>query len=60
MYCFHNSHSSVKSVAFEQKNEIMSQLQSIRHLMKKRGMDCPPINLEGIVLPSVGVILFSN
>ncbi|KAJ8381372.1 hypothetical protein SKAU_G00021500 [Synaphobranchus kaupii] len=36
----------VKSVAFEQKNEIMSQLQSIRHLMKKRGMDCPPINLE--------------
>ncbi|KAJ8261748.1 hypothetical protein GJAV_G00157960 [Gymnothorax javanicus] len=36
----------VKSVAFEQKNEIMSQLQSIRTLMKKRGLDYPPINLE--------------
>ncbi|KAG7454680.1 hypothetical protein MATL_G00262400 [Megalops atlanticus] len=36
----------VKSVAFEQKNEIMSQLQCIRHLMQKRGMDWPPINLE--------------
>ncbi|KAG9339994.1 hypothetical protein JZ751_022104, partial [Albula glossodonta] len=36
----------VKSVAFEQKNEIMSQLQSIRYLMKKRGMDCPPMNFE--------------
>ncbi|KAK1789465.1 hypothetical protein P4O66_015381 [Electrophorus voltai] len=34
----------VKSVAMEQKNEIMSQLQCIRHLMKKRGMECPPIN----------------
>ncbi|KAL4660234.1 coiled-coil domain-containing protein 107 [Arapaima gigas] len=34
----------VKSVASEQKNEIMSQLQSIRHLMKKRGMDCPLMN----------------
>ncbi|XP_068573210.1 coiled-coil domain-containing protein 107 isoform X2 [Cebidichthys violaceus] len=34
----------VKSVAQEQKNEIMSQLQTIRHLMKKRGMDCPPLN----------------
>lgn len=38
--------SCVKSVAQEQKNEIMSQLQSIRHLMKKRGMDCPPLNIE--------------
>ncbi|XP_062339407.1 coiled-coil domain-containing protein 107 [Osmerus eperlanus] len=36
----------VKSVAQEQKNEIMSQLQTIRHLMKKRGMDCPPLNIE--------------
>ncbi|KPP58763.1 hypothetical protein Z043_123381, partial [Scleropages formosus] len=36
----------VKSVASEQKNEIMSQLQSIRHLMKKRGMDCPLMNPE--------------
>ncbi|KAL0963069.1 hypothetical protein UPYG_G00349280 [Umbra pygmaea] len=36
----------VKSVAQEQKNEIMSQLQSIRHLMKKRGMECPPLNIE--------------
>ncbi|XP_068442702.1 coiled-coil domain-containing protein 107 [Clinocottus analis] len=34
----------VKSVAQEQKNEIMSQLQTIRFLMKKRGMDCPPLN----------------
>ncbi|XP_029598113.1 uncharacterized protein LOC115180285 [Salmo trutta] len=38
--------SCVKSVAQEQKNEIMSQLQSIRHLMKKRSMDCPPLNIE--------------
>ncbi|XP_069012566.1 protein RIC-3 isoform X1 [Embiotoca jacksoni] len=36
----------VKSVAQEQKNEIMSQLQTIRFLMKKRGMDCPPLNLN--------------
>ncbi|KAM4615584.1 uncharacterized protein ACJ7VT_010668 [Polymixia lowei] len=36
----------VKSVAQEQKNEIMSQLQTIRHLMKKRGMDCPPLNIQ--------------
>ncbi|XP_056133813.1 coiled-coil domain-containing protein 107 [Lampris incognitus] len=35
----------VKSVAQEQKNEIMSQLQTIRYLMKKRGMDWPPINI---------------
>ncbi|MEQ2167664.1 hypothetical protein GOODEAATRI_006390 [Goodea atripinnis] len=35
---------NVKSVAQEQKNEIMSQLQTIRYLMKKRGMDCPPLN----------------
>ncbi|KAI4882764.1 hypothetical protein NFI96_014233, partial [Prochilodus magdalenae] len=34
----------VKSVAMEQKNEIMSQLQCIRDLMKKRGMQCPAIN----------------
>lgn len=38
---------SVKSVAQEQKNEIMSQLQTIRYLMKKRGMDCPPLNING-------------
>lgn len=36
----------VKSVAMDQKNEIMSQLQCIRHLMKKRGMECPPLNIE--------------
>ncbi|XP_039647579.1 coiled-coil domain-containing protein 107 isoform X2 [Perca fluviatilis] len=36
----------VKSVAQDQKNEIMSQLQTIRHLMKKRGMDCPPLNIN--------------
>ncbi|XP_017294219.1 coiled-coil domain-containing protein 107 [Kryptolebias marmoratus] len=36
----------VKSVAQEQKNEIMSQLQTIRYLMKKRGMDCPPLNVK--------------
>ncbi|XP_029902099.1 resistance to inhibitors of cholinesterase protein 3 [Myripristis murdjan] len=36
----------VKSVAQEQKNEIMSQLQTIRFLMKKRGMDCPPLNIQ--------------
>ncbi|XP_026220044.1 coiled-coil domain-containing protein 107 [Anabas testudineus] len=36
----------VKSVAQDQKNEIMSQLQTIRYLMKKRGMDCPPININ--------------
>ncbi|KAM6895800.1 uncharacterized protein FYW49_019682 [Xenentodon cancila] len=35
----------VKSVAQDQKNEIMSQLQTIRYLMKKRGMDCPPLNV---------------
>ncbi|CAL1570035.1 unnamed protein product [Knipowitschia caucasica] len=35
----------VKSVAQDQKNEIMNQLQTIRHLMKKRGMDCPPLNI---------------
>lgn len=35
---------SVKSVAQEQKTEIMSQLQTIRCLMKKRGMECPPLN----------------
>ncbi|XP_077566068.1 uncharacterized protein LOC144181449 [Stigmatopora nigra] len=33
-----------KSVAQEQKKEIMTQLQTIRYLMKKRGMDCPPLN----------------
>ncbi|XP_077400694.1 uncharacterized protein LOC144035119 [Vanacampus margaritifer] len=33
-----------KSVAQDQKNEIMTQLQTIRYLMKKRGMDCPPLN----------------
>lgn len=38
---------SVKSVAQEQKNEIMSQLQTIRYLMKKRGMDCLPLNING-------------
>ncbi|XP_076152921.1 uncharacterized protein LOC143136216 [Alosa pseudoharengus] len=36
----------VKSVAMDQKNEIMSQLQSIRQLMRKRGMECPPLNIE--------------
>ncbi|KAK2858719.1 hypothetical protein Q5P01_003339 [Channa striata] len=36
----------VKSVAQEQKNEIMSQLQTIRYLMKKRGMDCPRMNIN--------------
>lgn len=36
----------VKSVAMEQKSEIMSQLQCIRHLMKKRGMECPNIRIE--------------
>ncbi|XP_028256592.1 glutamic acid-rich protein [Parambassis ranga] len=36
----------VKSVAQDQKNELMSQLQTIRYLMKKRGMDCPPLNLN--------------
>ncbi|CAG5927281.1 uncharacterized protein ACNS7B_001437 [Menidia menidia] len=36
----------VKSVAQDQKNEIMSQLQTIRYLMKKRGMDCPPLNVN--------------
>ncbi|XP_062374432.1 coiled-coil domain-containing protein 107 [Sardina pilchardus] len=36
----------VKSVAMDQKNEIMSQLQCIRQLMKKRGMECPPLNIE--------------
>lgn len=38
---------SVKSVAQEQKNEIMNQLQTIRYLMKKRGMDCQPVNMNG-------------
>ncbi|XP_061617577.1 coiled-coil domain-containing protein 107 [Phyllopteryx taeniolatus] len=33
-----------KSVAQDQKNEILTQLQTIRYLMKKRGMDCPPLN----------------
>uniref|UniRef100_UPI0037E716F8 protein RIC-3 n=1 Tax=Semicossyphus pulcher TaxID=241346 RepID=UPI0037E716F8 len=36
----------VKSVAQDQKNEIMSQLQTIRYLMKKRGMECPPLNIN--------------
>ncbi|XP_028305788.1 uncharacterized protein LOC114465161 [Gouania willdenowi] len=36
----------VKSVAKEQKTEIMSQLHTIRYLMKKRGMDCPPLNIN--------------
>ncbi|KAK7878133.1 hypothetical protein WMY93_031214 [Mugilogobius chulae] len=36
----------VKSVAQDQKNEIMNQLQTIRYLMKKRGMDCPPLNVQ--------------
>ncbi|XP_062239121.1 coiled-coil domain-containing protein 107 [Platichthys flesus] len=36
----------VKSVAQDQKNEIMSQLQTIRYLMKKRGMECPPLNMN--------------
>ncbi|XP_016094269.1 coiled-coil domain-containing protein 107-like [Sinocyclocheilus grahami] len=36
----------VKSVAMEQKSEIMSQLQCIRQLMKKRGMECPNIRIE--------------
>lgn len=36
----------VKSVAMEQKNEIMSQLQCIRQLMKKRGMEFPNIRIE--------------
>lgn len=34
-------------MAQEQKNEVMSQLQTIRYLMKKRGMDCPPLNVTG-------------
>lgn len=38
----------VKSVAQEQKNEIMNQLQTIRFLMKKRGMDCPPLNVQDV------------
>ncbi|XP_030642785.1 uncharacterized protein LOC115822948 isoform X2 [Chanos chanos] len=38
----------VKSVATEQKNELMSQLQCIRHLMKKRGMECPPMTREDL------------
>ncbi|XP_032444827.1 resistance to inhibitors of cholinesterase protein 3 [Xiphophorus hellerii] len=38
----------VKSVAQEQKNEIMSQLQTIRYLMKKRGMDCPPLSANDV------------
>ncbi|XP_061662663.1 coiled-coil domain-containing protein 107 [Syngnathoides biaculeatus] len=33
-----------KSVAQDQKNEILTQLQTIRCLMKKRGMECPPLN----------------
>lgn len=37
----------IKSVAQEQKNEIMSQLQTIRCLMRKRGMDYPHFNIEG-------------
>ncbi|XP_052440232.1 uncharacterized protein LOC127979108 isoform X2 [Carassius gibelio] len=36
----------VKSVALEQKNEIMSQLHCIRQIMKKRGMECPSIRIE--------------
>ncbi|KAM3587843.1 uncharacterized protein V6R79_015140 [Siganus canaliculatus] len=36
----------VKTVAQDQKSEIMSQLQTIRYLMKKRGMDCPPLNIN--------------
>ncbi|KAI7792084.1 coiled-coil domain-containing protein 107 [Triplophysa rosa] len=36
----------VKSVAMEQKSEIMSQLQCIRQLMKKRGMEFPNIRIE--------------
>ncbi|XP_059366588.1 coiled-coil domain-containing protein 107 [Carassius carassius] len=36
----------VKFVAMEQKSEIMSQLQCIRQLMKKRGMKCPNIRIE--------------
>ncbi|KAF7651588.1 hypothetical protein LDENG_00108540 [Lucifuga dentata] len=36
----------VKSVAQDQKNEIMTQLQTIRYLMKKRGMDCPLLNVQ--------------
>uniref|UniRef100_A0A3Q3WUL5 Resistance to inhibitors of cholinesterase protein 3 N-terminal domain-containing protein n=1 Tax=Mola mola TaxID=94237 RepID=A0A3Q3WUL5_MOLML len=40
----------VKSVAQEQKNEIMSQLQTIRYLMKKRGMDCPPLSINGALI----------
>ncbi|RXN00300.1 Coiled-coil domain-containing protein 107 [Acipenser ruthenus] len=37
----------VESVASEQKNEIMAQLQSIRQLMRKRGMNRPQLNTEG-------------
>ncbi|XP_072309394.1 uncharacterized protein [Eucyclogobius newberryi] len=36
----------VKSVAQDQKNEIMNQLQTIRYLMKKRGMECLPLNVQ--------------
>ncbi|KAK1166789.1 hypothetical protein AOXY_G11390 [Acipenser oxyrinchus oxyrinchus] len=36
----------VESVASEQKNEIMAQLQSIRQLMRKRGMNRPQLNTE--------------
>lgn len=38
--------SCVASVAQEQKKEIMSQLQTIRLLMKKRGMECPPFSSQ--------------
>lgn len=41
---------SVKSVAQEQKNEIISQLQTIKCLMKKRGMDCPPLKINGTAI----------
>ncbi|XP_053506502.1 coiled-coil domain-containing protein 107 isoform X2 [Ictalurus furcatus] len=38
----------VKSVAMEQKNEIMTQLQCIRHLMKKREASCER-NLDNLI-----------
>lgn len=44
--------SSVNSLACEQKDEIMTQLQSIRRLMKESGLDKSENKMKGISISS--------
>lgn len=51
---------SVKSVAREQKDEIVSQLQTIRYLMKKRGMKSSHLTITGELYSLSGTWKFTH